>query len=215
MADSPAFQRIERDLLRLCATIPLGRVCSYAALGAVIDVPARHVAYIVSRLGDVTRAQYPVHRLVGAGGKLPARPASLAQQLEEEGLSVQRGVVTDAAKLQFVPSAPQSGVEHTTRPPEHARGVNRLGSPTPALSELRGLGPASLQMLASVGITSATQLRAADVFALYARIKTLQPRTSMNLLYALLGAVDDQDWRDVAKDRRTEVLMRLQDQGLI
>lgn len=215
MASSPAFERIERDVLRLCAAIPPGRVCSYAALGAVIDVPPRHVAYIVSRLGDATRAQYPVHRLVGAGGKLPARPASLAQQLEKEGLSVQRGVVTDAAQLQFVPSARHAAVERTTRPPEHTRGVNRLGKATPALSELRGLGPASLQLLASVGVTSAAQLRAADVFALYARIKAQQPRTSMNLMFALLGAVDDQDWRAVAKDRRTEVLMRLQDRGLL
>jgi DNA transformation protein and related proteins len=84
-----------------------------------------------------------------------------------------------------------------------------------ALSELRGLGPASVQMLASADITSAAQLRKADLYQLYARIKAGHPRTSINLLYAMMGAVDDVDWRDVAKDRRTEVLMRLEDMGLL
>jgi DNA transformation protein and related proteins len=162
MAGSSAFQRIERDVLRLCTSIPTGRVYTYADLGAQIDVPARRVAYIVSRLDSNTRSQTPVHRLVGTGGKLPRQPAN-----------------------------------------------------TEALFELRGLGPASVQMLVQAGVTSSTQLRKTDLYKLYAKIKSVHPRTSINLLYALLGAVDDQDWRTVAKDRRTEVLMRLEDMGLL
>jgi DNA transformation protein and related proteins len=214
MTGSPAFQRIQRDVLRLCSTIPAGRVCTYTDLGAVMDVPARHVAYIVSRLDDAMRAQYPVHRLVGAGGKLPAKPATVTAQLTQEGITIAKGAVVGLPTVLFVPSvatAQDAKLERHTRPPEHTRAQDGGA----ALSELRGLGPASVQMLASVGITSAAQLRKADLYQLYARIKAGYPRTSINLLYAMMGAVDDVDWRDVAKDRRTEVLIRLEDMGLL
>ena len=189
-------------------------VCSYADLGAVIDVPARHVAYIVSRLSDAARSQQPVHRLVGNGGKLPAKPAGLDSLLAQEGVIAAHGVVVNFLSVQYVPSAAtahSAELERTTRPPEHIRGAD--GSA--ALSELRGLGPVSVAMLGSVGITNAAQLRKADIFLLFKKIKTLHPRTSINLLYALLGAVDDQDWRAVARERRTEMLMRLEDMGLV
>jgi DNA transformation protein and related proteins len=214
MASSLSFARIERDILKLCATIPTGRVCTYADAGAVIDVPARHVAYIVSRLKDTTRAQYPVHRLVGNGGKLPAKPADLARLLAQEGVIAALGVVVNLPSVRYAPSsatAHSAKLERTTRPPEHTRGAD--GSA--ALSELRGLGPVSIAMLGSVGITNAAQLRKVDIFLLFEKIKTLHPRTSINLLYALLGAADNQDWRTVARERRTEVLMRLEDMGLL
>ena len=38
---------------------------------------------------------------------------------------------------------------------------------------------------------------------------------SLNLLYALIGAVENRDWRDVARDDRAGILLRLQDMGLI
>jgi DNA transformation protein and related proteins len=214
MSKSPAFERIQRDILRLCAAIPAGRVCTYADLGAVLDVPARHVAYIVSRLDDAMRLQHPVHRLVGAGGKLPAKPAALAQQLASEGITIHHGGVKNLTAVQFVPDAAtarSAQLERTTRPPEHARSADGGA----ALSELRGLGPASVQMLASLGITSATQLRKADLFRLYGQIKQRHPRASINLLYAMLGAVEGRDWRSVAREQRTAVLMRLDDMNLL
>jgi DNA transformation protein and related proteins len=227
MTGSPAFQRIQRDVLRLCAAIPAGRVCTYADLGAVIDVPARHVAYIVARLDDATRLQHPVHRLVGAAGKLPTKPADVAALLHREGVLTAQGHVAQLSAVQWLPSADAAPLERTTRPPEHTRsggkaqGAHHAKNPhgaqptDPALSELRGLGPASVAMLVSVGITTAAQLRHADLYQLYARIKAQHPHTSINLLYAMMGAVDGMDWRDVAKERRTEVLMQLEDRGLL
>ncbi len=213
MTGSTAFQRIQRDVLRLCAAVPTGRVCTYADLGAVIDVPARHVAYVLARLDDATRLQHPVHRLVGTDGKLPTKPASVAAQLAQEGVAIAKDAIVDFQNLRFVPSAhtaSKAKVERTTRPAEHTTSGDNA-----ALSQLRGLGPASVTMLVSVGITSAAQLRKADLYPLYARIKAQHPHTSINLLYAMMGAVDDMDWRDVAKERRTEVLMRLEDMGLL
>lgn len=111
----------------------------------------------------------------------------------------------------MIPSASATQLERTTRPPEHHR-ANDGGA---SLSQLSGLGPVSVKILVDIGITTAAQLHKADLYKLYAKIKASHPRTSINLLYAMMGAVDDQDWRQVAKDRRTEVLMQLEDRGLL
>ncbi len=221
MSASPAFARISRDVLRLVSTVPLGRVCTFADLGAVIDVPARHVAFMVSRLDAADRAQFPVHCLVGAGGVVSAKAKSAkaisAKAIEQlaklqlEGIAVVSGKVLNFETLRYLPSAQAACIERTTRPPEHQRGA----AGEPALSDLRGLGPASVAMLAAVGVTSAAHLRRADVFNLYATIKRQFPKTSANLIYAMIGALDDQDWRVVARERLTQVLLRLEEMGLL
>jgi len=81
-------------------------------------------------------------------------------------------------------------------------------------ASLRGLGPRSLAQLAALGISSAAQLRSQDAFAVYARVKAAWPGASLNLLYALIGAQEDLDWRTVARERRTEILLRLDALGL-
>jgi alkylated DNA nucleotide flippase Atl1 len=179
MAGSPAFQRIERDVLRLCGTITAGKVCTYADLGAAIDVPARHVAYIVARLSDAARMASPVHRLVGADGTV-SKAHGAAERLACEGVALKNGKVAPLAIYQCLPNMAKAQPERTTRPPEHTRSTDGGA----ALAELRGLGPVSTQMLASVGITTAKQLRQADLYTLYARIKAQHPRASINLRLA-------------------------------
>ena len=83
-----------------------------------------------------------------------------------------------------------------------------------SVTTLRGLGPKSREMLDRVGINTAAELQASDPFALYARIKTIDAKASLNLLYALIGAIEDRDWRDVARDDKTRILMRLDDLGI-
>ncbi len=218
MAGSPAFARIERDVLRMVDSIPVGRFSTFEMIGAAIDVPARHVAYILSRQSDAARAAHPVHRVLGKLGKLPAKPANLAQLLQSEGLHIAGQAVQDQ-HLCYAPQATTAviaepskvRVERTTRPAEHRRSAQG----EPALSELRGLGPASVEMLKSVNIRSTKALRQADLYAVYAKIKAKHPKTSINLLYAMMGAVDDVDWRVIARERRSEVLMQLDDRGLL
>jgi DNA transformation protein len=77
-----------------------------------------------------------------------------------------------------------------------------------------GLGPRSNQWLAAIGITTPEQLAAQDPFAVYARLKANQPGVGLNLLHALIGAVENRDWRDVAREDRTSILLRLEDMGL-
>jgi DNA transformation protein and related proteins len=211
---SSAFARIEADVLRLAAAIPRGRLTSAQQLGAVIDVPARHVAYIVSRLDEKQRAEHPVHRICGSQGEvkdwqLPG--------LARDGVAVKASRIVDWPALRFewnAAAVTKAKPSRTTRPEEHTRQRTSQGT-EPALSELRGLGPRSVGMLVEAGINTPAKLRQAELYKLYQRIKIKHPRTSLNLLYAMMGAVDNVDWRDIAKERRSEILMRLDDMGLL
>jgi len=80
---------------------------------------------------------------------------------------------------------------------------------------LPGLGPKSRAMLAVIGITSAEQLRGRDPFEVYAELKAAHAGVSLNMLYGLIGAVENRPWREVARDDRTMILLRLEDMGLL
>lgn len=83
-----------------------------------------------------------------------------------------------------------------------------------SIESLRALGPMSRRLLAQIDVTSTAQLRARDPFALYAQLKALDASVSLNMLYALIAAIEDRDWREVARSDRTRILMRLDDLGL-
>lgn len=87
-------------------------------------------------------------------------------------------------------------------------------NPAPT-SSLPNLGPRSQQWLASVGIHTAEQLRQQDPYDVYARLKRSGCGVSVNLLYALMGAVEGIPWQQVQRERRSEILMRLDDMGLL
>ena len=65
-----------------------------------------------------------------------------------------------------------------------------------------------------IGIESIEQLRARDPFEVYAELKVKVPGTSLNFLYALIGAIDDVHWQEVKRTRRTEILLRLDEMGI-
>ena len=74
---------------------------------------------------------------------------------------------------------------------------------------LPGLGPASAARLAQLGVHDAATLRQRDAFELYAALKAIAPKTSLNMLYALLGAQEGVDWRVIARERRSALLTEL------
>jgi DNA transformation protein len=82
------------------------------------------------------------------------------------------------------------------------------------LSELKNLGARSEEWLPKVGIYTAEQLRASDPYEVYAKLKATVPGTSLNALYAILGAMEDRHWLEIKRERRTEVLLRLDAMGL-
>lgn len=76
------------------------------------------------------------------------------------------------------------------------------------------LGAKSRAWLGEIGIETPAQLQAADAFQLYARLKAKDPGVSLNLLYALIGAQEGLHWQQVKRERRSDILLRLDDMGL-
>jgi DNA transformation protein and related proteins len=65
-------------------------------------------------------------------------------------------------------------------------------------------------MLASVGITTPAQLRKVGAVEAYAKAKQANPSASLNLLWALEGALTGLSWREVAKEHRASLLLALE-----
>lgn len=79
------------------------------------------------------------------------------------------------------------------------------------LSAMRNLGPKSQAVLAKAGIKTVAQLRKLGAVQAYARVKAKDPRASLNLLWALEGALSGRDWKSVAETDRASLLMALED----
>lgn len=77
------------------------------------------------------------------------------------------------------------------------------------LADLRNLGPKSQQALAKVGVVSVAQLRRLGAVAAYAKAKRSGANISLNLLWALEGALSGLPWQEVAREHRTSLLLAL------
>ncbi|RZS63317.1 TfoX/Sxy family DNA transformation protein [Sphaerotilus mobilis] len=75
------------------------------------------------------------------------------------------------------------------------------------------LGPVSAGWLAKVGVHRVADVKARDAVRLYLDVRAIWPAASLNLLWALVALQDGCHWREVAVERRTELLMRLDDLG--
>lgn len=87
--------------------------------------------------------------------------------------------------------------------------MTRIAPPDQGAADLPGLGPASAALLAQLGVRDLATLRSRDAFELYAQLKCAAPNTSLNMLYALIGAQEGVDWRVIARERRSALLIEL------
>jgi DNA transformation protein len=83
--------------------------------------------------------------------------------------------------------------------------------PDPAIEDLKSLGPKSQEMLARAGISTVAQLRKLGAVKAWVMTKKVNPRTSLNLLWALESALTGQPWQEVAKLHRTSLLLAVED----
>lgn len=79
------------------------------------------------------------------------------------------------------------------------------------LADLRNLGPKSHAMLAQAGIHSPEQLQQLGSVLAYAKTKAVCKQASLNLLWALEGALSGRPWQEVAEQDRASLLMALED----
>ncbi|PIQ36436.1 MAG: transcriptional regulator [Lysobacterales bacterium CG17_big_fil_post_rev_8_21_14_2_50_64_11] len=73
--------------------------------------------------------------------------------------------------------------------------------------KVRNIGPKSAAWLRQVGIHSLAQLTEMGAVAAFIAIKRAGFRPSLNLLYALEGALLDCHWQEIPGDRRSELIL--------
>jgi DNA transformation protein len=78
------------------------------------------------------------------------------------------------------------------------------------LCELQNLGPKSQAMLAAVGITTIEQLRQVGSVRAYLLVKATGANASLNLLWAMEGALSGLPWQEVAREHRLSLLLALE-----
>ncbi len=86
--------------------------------------------------------------------------------------------------------------------------------PLPDAFELRALpnlGPASERVLHAAGIHTPAALRALGSVPAFVAVRQAGQQPSLNLLWALEGALSGRDWKSVAQQERTALLMQLDD----
>jgi DNA transformation protein len=79
------------------------------------------------------------------------------------------------------------------------------------ISDLPNFGPKSQLMLAQAGIHTFEQLRELGAVRAYAKVKHCNVRASLNLLWAMEGALSGRRWQEVAKHDRLRLLLELED----
>lgn len=72
--------------------------------------------------------------------------------------------------------------------------------------KLRNLGPKSAAWLRQVGLRTRADLEAAGTVDAFMRVKRAGFKPSMNLLYALEGALLDCHWQEVPQARREQLV---------
>ena len=65
-------------------------------------------------------------------------------------------------------------------------------------------------MLQQAGITTLTQLRKLGAVAAFSKVRRSGANASLNLLWALEGALTELPWQVVAKEHRTSLLLALE-----
>lgn len=79
------------------------------------------------------------------------------------------------------------------------------------ITRLPGLGPKSADMLRRGGIETEEQLRSLGSVQAYRLVRDAGIPVSLNLLWALEGALSGERWQDVARLHRTSLLMALEE----
>jgi methylated-DNA-protein-cysteine methyltransferase-like protein len=118
MGESAAFARIKAQALAILRAVPPGRVVSFAAVGAHLDVAPRHVAYLLATLSEEEAATTPWWRAVSAAGEPAKGPEAVGpsalERLAQEGTLLAGGRVAASASVD--PAELRHGVPAGRRP---------------------------------------------------------------------------------------------------
>lgn len=86
------------------------------------------------------------------------------------------------------------------------------------LAELLNLGPKSVKMLRAAGITTLAELEDHGAVDAYLAVKREGISVSLNMLYALHGALNNVHWNKLDRNERENLIMeldaRMEEEGL-
>lgn len=85
-----------------------------------------------------------------------------------------------------------------------------MNIPVTQIADLPNFGPKSQIMLEQAGIHTIEQLRELGAVRAYVQVKRTG-KVSLNLLWAMEGALSGQHWQEVAKHERLRLLLALED----
>lgn len=85
-----------------------------------------------------------------------------------------------------------------------------MKAPPGALAALPNLGAKSQAMLERAGIRTLAELQRSGAVRAYLRVRSVEPGASLNLLWALEGALSGLPWQTVARVHRTSLLLALE-----
>lgn len=91
-----------------------------------------------------------------------------------------------------------------------SRATSASAAAAAKLGALANLGPKSAAVLVAAGIESFEHLKQLGAVAAYARAKRADASVSLNLLWALEGALTGLPWQAVANEHRTSLLLALE-----
>ena len=74
--------------------------------------------------------------------------------------------------------------------------------------KLRNIGPKSMAWLRQTGVRTLDDLKAVGSLAAYVRVKRAGFKPSLNLLYALEGAILDCHWQEIPDERRSVLILQ-------
>lgn len=73
--------------------------------------------------------------------------------------------------------------------------------------KIKNIGPKSMAWLRQTGIRTQADLEAVGSLAAYVRIKRAGFKPSLNMLYAMEGAILGCHWQDIPAERRNELII--------
>lgn len=75
--------------------------------------------------------------------------------------------------------------------------------------KIRNVGPKSAAWLRQVGVRTAEDLVRVGPVEVFLKVKRAGFRPSLNLLYAMAGAIDDCHWTDLSDERKSALMLDL------
>jgi DNA transformation protein len=144
-------------------------------------------------------------------GRRPVSFEPMEGRAMRELYVVPRGVVADRETLDEWIAAALDRVGAWPPKSGRPRRGNTPKAPVQGTAALPMLGPRSREMLELAGITTLDRVRTLGAIRAYIAVKRAGGRPSLNLLWALEGAISGKRWQDVAREDRTTLLLALED----